>query len=182
MTQTDLQNAVAAIYPNIVYPGSYTIVLDTSGNASIGLWNNSVGPQPTVAQLTAALAQIPLTQAQTAQNAALLTSYNMARYGTTATITPAAGGAALTFPTDPSTQQNIIGYLVAFNATDAPAQMPLADANNAAQMLTYADIQALAKLIATQSIAVWQTLKSLQAQVATATTIAAVQAVVWPSH
>jgi len=47
--------------------------------------------------------------------------------------------------------------------------------------LTYAQLQSLAQAMATQSMTAWQTVQGLAAQVMAATTVAAVQAVVWPA-
>ncbi len=178
MTLTELQQAILSIYPTAVYPSTYTVAVDTSGNATIALWNNSIGVQPTATQLADALAVLEVKPAQTAQLATLLASYNAQRYG--APVPIVSGTTTWSFPTDTLTQTNVMGYLVAFNAATTPAGgLPLQDVNGTVQMLTYAEMQALALAIGTQSIAAWQKLKTLEAEVMAATTVAAVQAIVW---
>jgi hypothetical protein len=177
MTLLQLQQVLAILFPNAA-PGSWQVTTDTFGNASIALWNNSIGAQPTAAQLTAALASVQLQQTQAAQVATLNASYQTARYGTPVTLI--SGTATLSFPTDVATQTNVTGYLVAFTATTAPATMPLQDVNGVTQQVTYAQLQTLAASIATQSITAYTTLEGLLAQVGAATTAAAVQAIVWP--
>jgi hypothetical protein len=179
MTSNDLQAAIAYIYPAVKYPGSYTMVVDVTNNATIGLWDNTVGIQPTVDQLAAASLALQLNPAKLTQIATLETAYATARYGTPVTITSAAS-ASLTFPTDTYTQSNVIGYLVAYDATDWPStNVPLQDASGAIQMLAFADMKLLAKTIADSSMTVWQHLMTLLGQVEAATTVAAVQAIVW---
>jgi hypothetical protein len=180
MTLIQLQQCVQAIYPAAIYPANYSATVDTSGNATINLWNNAIGVQPTAAQLTAQLAAMQLAQAQTAQTAVLTAAYTTARYGTPVSLASGSPATTLSFPTDTLTQSNIMGYLVAFTAANAPAQMPLQDASGNVQMLTYAQLQTLAQSMATQSMTAWQTLQGLITQVLAATTVAAVQAIVWP--
>jgi hypothetical protein len=181
MTTTELQQALAYLFPTAAVPGAsnWTLTTDANGNASIVLWNNSLGTQPTIAQLTTALTACQVQQAQTAQNVTLQAAYTKARYGTPVTLT--SGSTMLTFPTDTATQTNVMGYLTAFTSANAPAQMPLQDASETIQMLTFAQLQTLAQTIATESISAYSTLVSLSAQVAAATTVAAVQAVTWPT-
>lgn len=178
MNLAQLQQAVLKIYPTISSQTAYTTSFDSSGNAEIVLWNNSVGPQPTDAQLSSALSALQLEQAQAEQDSVLNAAYQTARFGTPVTIT-ASSGATLTFPTGPDTQQDIMGYLVAYDATDAPSQLPLQDSSGVVQQLTYADLKTLAKSIANNSYTAWLKLQSLLGQVKAATTISAVQAVVW---
>jgi len=179
MTLIQLQQCVQAIYPAAIYPANYSAVVDGSGNATIGLWNNAIGVQPTAAQLTAQLAAMQLAQAQSTQIALLTAAYTTARYGTPVSLV--SGATTLSFPTDTLTQSNIMGYLVAFTSANAPAAMPLQDASEKVQTLTYAQLQSLAQAMATQSMTAWQTVQGLAAQVMAATTVAAVQAVVWPA-
>jgi hypothetical protein len=185
MTAAQLQQAVASIYPSVTGPSSstYTVVTDSSGNATISLWNNAQGAQPTAAQLTAAYNTALLNAAQATQLTTITASYNTNRYGAPVSVT--SGTTTLTFPTDTLTQTNIIGLLVAYglpNAQAAPAGgVPLKDASGNVQSLTVAQLQQLAGAIAAQSISAWQTYVSLEAQINAATTVAAVQAITWPT-
>lgn len=177
MTLPELQQAVAYLFPSAVYGTTWTASVDSSGNATINLWSNSIGAQPDSTALSTALVESQLAAAKTTQNATLVVSYNAARYGTPVSIT--VGSTTMTFPTDTLTQANVTGYLVAFSASTAPASMPLVDATGTTQSLTYAAMQSLAEAIGNASIAAWTKLKTLQADVTAATTIADVQAVVW---
>lgn len=115
-----------------------------------------------------------LSDVQASQIAAVTAGYNAARYAGTVSV----GG--MTFPTDPATQQNIMGYLVAFLApATPPAAMPLQDASGVSQSLTYAQLQALAEAIANASIAAWNKLESLTGNIKGAATAEAVQKIQW---
>jgi hypothetical protein len=181
MTLTDLQAALAYLYPAASMPGAnnWSLATDAQGNASILLWNNTLGTQPTTDQLATALTATQTAAARVTQIATLTASYGKARYGTPVSLT--VGSTTLTFPTDTATQTNVTGYLVAFTATNAPAQMPLQDSSQTVQMLTYAELQTLAQAIANESISAFTTLVNLTAQVDAAATVAAVQAITWPS-
>lgn len=186
MTAAQLQQVIASIYPAAVTASTstYTMAVDTSGNATIALWNNTLGTEPTTAQLTAALTALQLAAAQQSQIATLDASYNGNRYGAPVAIT--SGSTTLTFPTDTATQMNVMGLLAAYGLPNSVAVptggIPLQDNSGTTQTLTLAQVQQLAGAIANQSISAWQTLDSLQAQVSAATTIAAVQAIVWPAN
>lgn len=183
MTLSQLQQAVTYLFPTAVYPTTYTATVDSSGNATIALWNNTLGAQPTTDQLTTALAASQLAQAKTTQNALVTDSYNTARYGTPVSIS--VSGVTLTFPVDVVTQQNVMGYLCAYGLPNASAMpvggVPLQDASNSVQMLTLPDLQNLAGVIANQSASAWTTMNSLLNQIAAATTVTAAQAIVWPA-
>lgn len=179
MTPADLQQALSYLYqsggPNV----SYTMQTDAAGQATIALWDNSLGTQPTPAQLATALAAAQLQVAKDAQTTSLQAAYMGARYNTAVQITTAAG-ASVSIPTDESTQTNVAGYLVAYAPPNkAPATMPLIDATGAVQSLALSDLQAIAKATADASVAAFNKLTTLLGQVQAATTIADVQAVVW---
>lgn len=179
MTLAELQQAVAFLFAAAVYGQSYTAAVDASGNATIALWNNALGAQPDATALSTALSGAQLAAAKTAQMETLVSAYSAARYGTPVTVT--SGSTTLSFPADQATQMNVSGYLVAYASPNTPpASMPLADVNGVAQSVTYAELQQMAKAIADQSVSAFNQLQTLQAQVAAATTISAVQAVVWP--
>ncbi len=179
MTLQQLQSSIAYLFPSAAPNVSYTTVVDSTGNATIALWNNALGAQPTTAQLTSALATVELAPSKAAQITTLDSSYQTARYNTPVTITSTTK-ASWVFPTDASTQTSIMGYLAAFDASDWPsAGLPLQDSSGTVQTTQYADVKAIAQAIANQSVAVWQKLQTLIAQVNAATTVAAVQAIVW---
>ena len=181
MTNKDLQAAIGYLYLAVKYPGSYTMVVDVNGNATIGLWDNTLGTQPTTDQLAAASLTLQLSPAKLAQTAVLEAAYNKARYGAPVTIT-ASSGTSVTFPTDSATQFNVVGYRSAYDQTDWPADgVPLQDATGAVPLLTCADMKTLAKTIAEQSRLAWVTMMGLVTQVNAATTLDAVNAVNWPT-
>lgn len=177
MILSDFKNAITYLFPKAVYTVDYTAALDVNKSATLLLWNPTLGEAPTADQITAALSAYNLANVKAPQIATIEAAYETARYGTPVSLT--VGSNTLSFPTDTATQTNITGYLVAFNATNAPATMPLQDASGAVQMLTYAQLQTLALTIANNSMTVWQKMAGLIAQINAATTIAAVQAVVW---
>lgn len=187
MTSAQIVQVLKVLYPTALQGNDYTLTVDSSGNAAIALWSTTLGTPPgtppTPAALQAALDSQTLSQAVAAQTATIMAAYNANRYG--APVSISNGTSTLTFPTDALTQQNIAYLLVAFglpNAVAAPsAGMPLEDSSGNVQMLTVPQLQQLAGAIANQSITAWLTLKNLLAQVNAATTVAAVQAVVWPS-
>lgn len=139
MTLAELQQAVLYLVPKAVYSQSYTAAVDSSGSATIALWDNSLGAQPDATALATALTAAQLAQAKTAQAATLGAAYNAARYGTPVAVT--SGSTTLTFPADQATQLNISGYLVAYASPNTqPASMPLADVDGVAQRVTYAQL------------------------------------------
>jgi hypothetical protein len=177
MNLKQLQQAVQYLSPSAIYQVSYTVSVDGDGNGTLDVWNSVLGAQPSADQLTTALAAAQLLGAQTMQTAAITAAYQAARYGASVSLT--VGSTTLSFPTDPTTQTNIMGYLVAFTAETAPATMPLLDASGNTQSLTYTQLQTLAQSIASQSITIWQSYTSLCAQIEAATTISALQAITW---
>lgn len=190
MTLDELKQAVQFLRPGAVHtsktdPRSRTAspnwkaAVDNSGNAAIDLWNPALGPEPTTEQLTAAIATSDLADAQSAQSAKIAAAYKKAKYQTPITVT--VGRNTLSFPTDEVTQMEVLSYLVTFNAANAPAQMPLEDASGNMQMLTYGEIQAVAKAITASSIAAHKKHNELQAQISAARSRAEIRAITWPS-
>jgi hypothetical protein len=179
MTLQELQEAVRELFPSSIYGVNWTASVDAAGDATIALWNNAIGTEPSTATLESALSASQLTAAKLAQNAVLLRAYENARYGTPVSITTVAGK-ALSFPSDTATQTNVMGYLAVFAGMSAkPASVPLLDANSALQSIAPADVQAIAEAILQASQTAFVKLAGLQSQVSAATTIANVQAVVW---
>lgn len=182
MSLNELQTLIASIYPSSAYMKDYTLATDAAGNGSIALWNNSLGPQPTIDQLNQAAVQVQLARAQAVKIVALQDAYTKQRYGAPVTITGAAGQ-LLTFPSDPATQQNVVGYLCAYDATDWPGEgVPLQDASGGVPMVSYADVKAIAKAIAVQSQVAWTTLQSLIAQIKSAAGVEPLNAINWPEN
>lgn len=181
MTLSDLQSAVTYLFPTAVYGQNYTAAVDAQGNATINLWSNALGAQPTPDALVTALNDSVLDAARTSQIATLTSSYQGERWGCNVTI-PETGGTRLAFPLDPATQSNVMGYLVAYQAPNQPPKtMPLLDASGMVQQLTYRQLSLLAGIIADRSIAAFTQYQSLLAQVNAAATVAAIEAVTWPT-
>lgn len=179
MNTTLLQQCIKYLYPTAVFPDNYTVKTDANGAASIGLWDFSLGAPPTPEQLTAASIAVSLEPAKEAKINQLRNTYQATRYGNSVAIA-LASGATVSFPTDPSTQQNIVGYLSAYKPEQWPGNgVPLQDATGAVSRLTRADVENLATTIADNSIQVWEKLMALVGQVNAAQTVADVNAVTW---
>lgn len=175
------QETISYLFPKAIFGVDYTLYFPVgSTTPTINGWNTAkLGAQPNVATLQQAWDSVLVQQARVAQDAVLVASYTTARYGTPVTI-KAASGTSLTFPTDQATQLNVTGYLVAYmSPATPPASMPLVDSSGKTQSITYADLQEIAKATADASVAAFTKLESLQAQVAAADTIAAVQGISW---
>jgi hypothetical protein len=127
-------------------------------------------PAPTAAQL--------LAQAQQAQIATLTAAYQ------TAIVQPVSytskGGITKTYQADPNSLSNLQNTLLGLQAAGAtPSGFYWVSADNTQVSFAYADLQGLAAAMLAQGWAVFQKLQTLKAQVNAATTVSAVQAVVW---
>lgn len=179
MKTKDLLAAITYLCPTAVLSTNYGISADPDDNATIAHWHSSLGTQPTTDQLTAASAAVTLNAARKAKMSSLMASYNAARYGTPVTVT-LASGASVSVPTSQTTQMDLMGYRCTYDATDWPsAGVPLQVGDGTVHMVTYADVKAIAVAIAVASQPAWQKLNTLSAQVSAATTLDAVNAVVW---
>ena len=90
------------------------------------------------------------------------------------------GGVTKTYQADPQSVANLSQMLLAFQAAGAvPSGFYWVAADNTQVLFTYADMQGLAQTMGTQGLTAFQKLQTLKAQVNAATTVAAVQAVVW---
>ena len=178
MTQQTLMQAIGYLYPTAMPNVNYSVSMDASGNASIRLWDNSLGTQPTSDALSVAMSAGQLSSARIYQQAVILTAYKQARWGTPVSLT--VGSNVCIFPADAETQLNV-SYYIAANILQqaATTTYPLLDVNEAVQMLTYAQLVALAQVIQAATLAAFSKKSALFAQIASATTIAAVQAVDW---
>lgn len=120
-----------------------------------------VRPAPTTAQL--------LTAAKSAQIATLAAAYNAA-------IQQPVSYMSTTFQADSASQQTLTRCLV---AGSVPAGFYWLDANNAQVPMTFAQLQGLASAMLVQGQAAFTRLQTRKASVNGATTVSAVQAVVW---
>jgi len=120
-----------------------------------------------------------LETAQQQQRDAVLAGYQIARWGTPVNITLASGVTA-TFTGSPAMQENLSQYAIVHLAAPNPsAQMPLQDANDTTQILTWVDLQNLIQTFVDRSTAVWIKQKTLLGQIDAATRVEAVQQIQW---
>lgn len=180
MTLENLQQYISGVYPTAQYIRDYTMATDDTGNAYILLWNNSIGPQPTNEQLQAQADLLTLRRAQSDKVNQLQSIYTAHRFGATITIQLESGQSA-TFPTDPLTQQNVVGYIASGDVDWSPDGEPLQAADGSVAFLSFADVQLLALSIRKQSKTIWLKYQELLSQVKSATTPDEVSAVVWPT-
>lgn len=173
MNQAQLISVIANLFPTAILNSDYTIAIDSSGNATIKLWNNALGTQPTSALLTTTLATLQLQQAQQSQLATLGAAYQAA----VATPVPYM---STSFPNDAVHQQLLARAAQAYNIANAvPTDFYVPDVNNKPVPMTLAELNGLVSAIAAQEYAAFVKYGTLQAQVAAATTVAGVQAIVW---
>jgi len=182
MTPQQLQQCVSALVPAATYPGSYTIVSDSSGSASIGLWNNAAGAQPTADQLAAELLVLQLAAAKAAQLAIIAAASLAAQ---TSGFTSSALGSSHSYPSGAADQSNLTAVVTAslipgqpsgttylFWCSDSSGAGVFA-AHTAAQ-IQQAGLDGMAAIMAAK-----QKQLTLSQQIEAATTVAAVTAVVW---
>jgi len=121
-----------------------------------------------------------LATAQAAQTAALATAYQTA-IGRPVSYTSKAG-VAKTYQADSGSVANLTWMILAFQAAAAtPAGFYWIALDNTQVPFTFADLQGLAAALGAQGAAAFAQLQVLKAQVAAATTVAAVLAVIWPA-
>ena len=129
-----------------------------------------VVPAPTAAQL--------LANAQNAQIQALATSYAEAIQVPVSYTSK--GGITKTYQADPQSVANLTQMLLTFQAAAAtPAGFYWVSVDNTRVPFTYADMQGLASAFGAQGVPAFQKLQNLKAEVLGATTVSAVQAIVW---
>jgi hypothetical protein len=163
---------------------------DLIANPPIGLSLLEVPDQATMLQtcepgwavingtLTAPTAAKLLAQAQQAQIATLAMAYQAA------IVQPASytskGGVTKTYQADPGSLSNLQNTLLGLQAAGAtPSGFYWVAADNTQVPFTYADLQGLAAALLAQGWAAFQKLQTLKSEVNAATTVSAVQAVVW---
>ena len=123
-----------------------------------------------------------LAAAKTAQSALIKQGY-LAALNTPVTFTNAAGVTSTyafgnTLTAGGSNAQQLLASIVAAGSAAWKAGVWF-DTNGVAQIMTFADLQNLAEAVEAQETPDEQDLMSLLAQIAAATTVSAVQAIVW---
>lgn len=174
MNQSELVSSIQALYPNALRNSGYTVSVDSSGNATIALWANSIGSQPTTAQLTAALATLQLTQAQTAQVAVIEAAFQVAAYETPVSYL------GNTYWCDSQSQFMLLGAAFGYGLAGAvPSGFTWWSSTGVAVPFTLSQLQGLATTVLGAFQQNFSKRKALLAQIAAATSVTAVQAVVW---
>ncbi len=119
-----------------------------------------------------------LAQAQATQIATLSASYAAAVAQPVAYTSK--GGVSKDFDADPASVTTLQSALAGYTPAGAvPAGFYWVASDNTQVAFTLADLQGLAQALLAQGWAAFQKLQTLKAQVAAATTVAAVEAVVW---
>ena len=90
------------------------------------------------------------------------------------------GGITKTYQADPQSVANLTQMLLTFQAAAAtPAGFYWVSVDNTRVPFTYVDMQGLASAFGAQGVPAFQQLQNLKAEVLAATTVSAVQAIVW---
>ena len=127
-------------------------------------------PAPTAAQL--------LGQAQSAKIAMLAQAYQAAIQQPVSYTSK--GGITKTYQADPPSVSNLQNAILGMQAAAAtPSSFYWMSADNTQVPFAFADLQALAAAFLAQGWAEFQHLQTLKAEVLAATTVSAVQAIVW---
>jgi hypothetical protein len=182
MTHIQLLNILSILFPGSLYPRDYTFAEDSAGNASIALWNTTLGIQPTTGQLLAELAKMQLQQAQTVQIAAIATASSTAQ---TTGFTSSALGSAYTYPSGLQDQSNLCACctysLFPGNASDWTVEFWCSTSAGVGAFVahTAAQIQQVGRDAQASIMTQKAKQNTLTQQIIAATSIDAVQAVVW---
>jgi hypothetical protein len=119
-----------------------------------------------------------LAQAQATQIATLYAAYQQAIQQPVSYTSK--GGVTKTYQADSGSIANLQAMLLAFGATQTvPSGFYWVSADNTQVPFVYADMQGLAQIIGTQGATAFQHLQTQKAAVRAATTVTAVQAIVW---
>jgi len=172
MNKIQLIQSIQSLVPGALEISSFTVAVDANGNATIATWL-AEGTQPTQTALSTALASIELSQAKQSQVIALETSYAANGYAPVSYM-----GAQ--FPSDLNTLLLLSCTLIqGATPQGLPTGFQWFSATGTGVQMTLAELQGLGNAIFAQVYAAYVKLQGLIAQVETATTVAAVQAVVW---
>lgn len=180
----DLPTIISALYPVSRNLTNYTVGI-VGGAQSITYWDTSaLGPQPTQSQLDAAWPAVELATAQKSQIETISAGCSAAITGG---FSSSALGAAYTYPSKPTDQLNLLGSQSASLSPNLPtgwtAPFWCCDANGVWDIRphTPTQIQQVFTDGVARKLACIEQNKSLANQVMAATTVAAVQAIVWVS-
>ncbi len=183
MTAAQLQSAIASLFPTAKSGIDYTFTLDSAGNATITLWNNALGVQPTMTELTAAVTAAQLASAQQAQIAIITAASVTAQ---TTGFTSSALGSAYTYPSSPTDQGNLTAVVTSSLYPNAPTTASYSFWCTSAAGVsgfvahTAGEIQQVGSDALKTIMAIKQQAVTLADTITACTTVAAVQAIVWP--
>ena len=182
----DYTTVLSYLYPGITFlpiSGDCRIVVDGFGNTTIQNWNTAkLGTQPTLTQLEAAWGAAQLAQARASQTTLLRGNCDAAITGG---FVSSALGAAHTYPSTLIDQHNLASSVVASLLPNLPSgwttKFWVMDSTGAwslaphtAAQIQQAGLDGKAWVTAQQ-----EKLASLNAQIDAATTVSAVQAIIW---
>lgn len=162
-------NELIYLFPAAI-PGEDFTLQDDGAGPVIKTWNSAkLGAKPTAATISNATAAAALAAAKSAQIATLGAAYNTA-------IQQPVSYMSTTFQADSTSQQTLTRCLV---SGSVPTGFYWLDANNVQVPMTFAQLQGLASAMLVQGQAAFTRLQTRKASVNGATTVSAVQAVVW---
>ncbi len=160
-------------------PGDYKTGQPQGQADQILVWNAAkLGAQPTATQLTNAENVALMQQAQTSQIQLLSSAYQNA-IATPVSYT-SKGGVTKTYQADPNSVSNLQASLAALTPAGAtPTGFYWVASDNTQVPFTLADLQGLAAAIMNQGWTAFQHLQTQKNAVMAATTVSAVQSIVW---
>lgn len=170
----DITLTIQALYPTAIPLTDFTVSQLWNQPPAIAKWNTAkLGTQPTTAQLEAAWPAVQLQTAQTQQRATIKQSFTNAA---NANVTDSNG---VTWEGGESSGNSI--FLGCHLAQQAGATtITLYDAAKAPHTMTIAEGMGVAALIGAAYQTALGTKNSLYTQITAATSVSAVQAIVWP--
>jgi len=164
---------VAAVCPIISINSNGVVVYDPSATAA-----QKTSAQGVISTNLPLLAPTSLSVAQDIQIGLLTKAYNNAIQQPVSFTTKA--GITKTFQADPQSQQNLSYVMQGFTAAAVtPTGFYWVAADNTQVAFAFADLQGLAAAMVAQGWTAFQHLQTQKAAVNTATTVAAVQTIIW---
>lgn len=174
MNMHDMIAAIEVLCPKAQYSIDYTIQV-TNDVPTLLTWKAELGAQPSQEQIQTTLDSIQLEGYKRLQATVIEASYQNATYNT------AIGYMGTTWWTDQNSQSMLMGALVVFGATNSvPEGFQWWDATNTGVPMTLQELQGLSAAILTRVNTNFVKRKTLLANITAATTVAAVQAIIWP--
>ncbi len=179
----DYNACIKYLFPEATPIADYALAVPLTGKPEITVWNTGkLGPQPTVAQLEAAWPAAQLQAVQTIQKAIVTKSCVSAMTGG---FLSSALGSARTYPSTLTDQHNLSGSVIASLLPNLPSGWTTSfwcmDSTGAWAFTphTAAQIQQVGMDGKAWITAQQEKLASLNAQIEVATTVSAVQSVIW---